>query len=145
MGSLPADYFRYCYFQDEILAELQLKRTTRAQDIMSHVSDYWQHHREEAESEHPELDPRRSRGGLNELELAVDVMDAVFNDRGEVWPVNVTNHGSIAGLPDDLVVETEGFVDRHGVTPLARGGLPRPVLGLVQALGEYQALTASAA
>ena len=91
------------------------------------------------------LDPGRSRGGINELELAVDVIDALFNDRGEVWPVNVANRGSIRNLSDDLVVETEGLVNRHGVTPLARGDLPQQVLGLVQMLGEYQALTARAA
>ena len=28
----------------------------------------------------------RSRGGINELELAIDCMDAVFNDRGETLP-----------------------------------------------------------
>jgi 6-phospho-beta-glucosidase len=145
MESLPADYFRYYYFRDEILAELRVKRTTRAQDIMAAVPDNWAHYAEVAVAEDPVLDPQRSRGGVNELELAVDVTDALFNDRGEVWPVNVTNGGSIRNLPDDLVVETEGFVSRQGVIPLAGGDLPRRVVGLVQMLGEYQALTARAA
>lgn len=145
MESLPADYFRYYYFRDEILAELRAKGTTRAQDIMAAVPDYWSHYRAAAAADEPELDPGHSRGGINELELALDVMDAVFNDRGEVWPVNVANRGSIPDFPDDLVVETEAFVDRRGVTPLAQGRLPRQVVGLVQMLGEYQALTARAA
>jgi 6-phospho-beta-glucosidase len=145
MDSIPADYFRYYYFTDEILAELQAKPTTRAQDIMQNVGDYWQHYREQAESDDPCLDPERSRGGIHELELAIDVIDAVFNDRREVWPVNVTNQGTIADLPDDLVVEVPGYVDAHGVQPLAQGNLPRHVAGLVKMLGEYQALAAEAA
>jgi 6-phospho-beta-glucosidase len=145
MGSLPADYFQYYYFKDEILAELSSKPTTRAQDIMARAPDYWRHYREQAASSAPELDPARSRGGLHELELAIDVMDAVFNDRREVWPVNIPNRGSIADFPDDLVVEVPGYVDRNGVTPLAQGHLPRQVAGLVKMLGEYQALTAEAA
>ncbi len=145
MGSIPADYFLYYYFKDDILAELQAKPTTRSQDIMAQVPDYWQHYREQAQADVPVLNPNRSRGGINELELAIDVMDAVFNDRKEVWPVNVPNRGAIADLPDDMVVEVQGFVDRNGVAPLTHGHLPRHVVGLVKMLGEYQALTAEAA
>jgi 6-phospho-beta-glucosidase len=145
MDSLPSSYFQYYYFKDEILAELQAKPTTRAQDIMAEVPDYWAHYREQAASEFPEIDPARSRGGLNQLELAIDVMDAIYNDRKEVWYVNVPNHGAIADFPDDLVVEVVAYVDRNGVTPLMQGHMPRHVLGLVQMLGEYQALTAEAA
>jgi 6-phospho-beta-glucosidase len=145
MGSLPSHYFQYYYFKDEILAELQAKPTTRAQDIMASVPDYWAHYREQAARAVPELDPGRSRGGINELELGIDVMDAIYNDRKEVWYVNVPNRGAIADFPADLVVEVVGYVDRNGVAPLVQGHMPRHVLGLVQMLGEYQALTAEAA
>jgi 6-phospho-beta-glucosidase len=145
MGSLPSSYFQYYYFKDEILAEMLAKPTTRAQDIMASVPDYWAHYREQAARAEPALDPAHSRGGIDELELGIDVMDAVFNDRKELWYVNVPNAGSIADFPDDLVVETMGYVDRHGVAPLVMGHLPRHVVGLVKMLGEYQALTAEAA
>ena len=145
MESLPSHYFQYYYFKDEILAELQAKPTTRSQDIMASVPDYWAHYREQAARDIPELDPGRSRGGLHELELAIDVMDAIYNDRKEVWYVNVPNRGSISDFQDDLVVETLGYVDRNGVAPLVMGHLPRQVVGLVKMLGEYQALAAESA
>jgi 6-phospho-beta-glucosidase len=145
MDSLPSHYFLYYYFKDEILEELQAKPTTRAQDIMAKVPDYWAHYRQQAASDVPELNPDRSRGGIHELELAIDVMDALYNDRKEVWYVNVPNHGSLADFPADLVVETQAYVDRNGVTPLVFGHMPRHVVGLVKMLGEYQALTAEAA
>jgi 6-phospho-beta-glucosidase len=145
MDSLPADYFQYYYFKEEVVAELKDKPTTRAQDILANVPDYWAHYEEQAASDQPALDPHRSRGGIHELELAIDVMDAVFNDREEVWPVNVPNRGAIADFPDDLVVEVPGYVDRHGVQPIAHGHMPRQVVGLVKMLGEYQALAAQAA
>ncbi|HVA93251.1 MAG TPA: glycoside hydrolase, partial [Chloroflexota bacterium] len=145
MGSIPNDYFFYYYYKDEILAELQAKPTTRSQDIMASVPDYWAHYKEQAAKDAPELDPKRSRGGINELELAIDVMDAIFNDRREVWPVNVPNQGAIADFPDDMVVETPGFVDRNGIAPVVQGHMPRQVVGLVKMLGEYQALAAEAA
>jgi 6-phospho-beta-glucosidase len=145
MDSLPADYFQYYYFKEDVLAELRAKPTTRAQDIMAKVPDYWAQYEEQAATDQPVLDPRRSRGGIHELELAIDVMDAVFNDRKEVWPVNVPGHGAIADFLDDLVVEVPGFVDRHGVAPIAQGYMPRHVVGLLKMLGEYQALAAEAA
>ncbi|MBX3062713.1 MAG: glycoside hydrolase [Anaerolineae bacterium] len=145
MGSIPADYFRYYYYRDENFAELSAKPLTRAQEIMKSMPDYWQHYREQAESKDPTLDPARSRGGIHELELAIDVMDAYYNDRQEVLPVNVPNKGAIADFPDDLVVEVPGFIDKQGITPLAQGHMPPQVVGLLQMLGEYQALTAEAA
>jgi 6-phospho-beta-glucosidase len=145
MGSIPSQYMQYYYYTDEVLAELRAKPTTRAQDIMAAVPDYWAHYREQAELEAPTLDPGRSRGGIHELELAIDVMDAIFNDRKEVWPVNVRNGGAIPDLPDDLVVECVGFVDATGVAPVAHGPMPRSVAGLTQALAEYQMLAADAA
>jgi 6-phospho-beta-glucosidase len=145
MGSVPNEYARYYFFTDEILAELRDKPTTRAQDILASVPDYWAHYREQAERDCPVLDPARSRGGIDELELAIDVIDAIFNDRPALLPVNVPNRGAIPDLPDDLVVETFGHVSGAGIAPLSLGPLPRPVAGLVKALGAYQALAAAAA
>jgi 6-phospho-beta-glucosidase len=67
MESLPADYCQYYYFKDEVLAELQAKSTTRSQDILAAVPDYWVHYREQAAAEVPVLDARRTRGGLHQL------------------------------------------------------------------------------
>lgn len=146
MESVPSWYFQYYYFERETLVELQAKRTTRAEDILGWVPDYWTHYEEQARSASPELDPKRSRGGIHELELAIDVIDAIVNDRATVWPVNVPNlGGALPGFPDDLVVEVPAIVRRAGVVPLAQPPLPATVRGLIEALGAYQALTAEAA
>jgi 6-phospho-beta-glucosidase len=146
MGSIPADYFMYYYFRDEVLAELRAKKTTRAEDIIGWAPDYWRHYEEQARLDDPQLDPDRSRGGINELELAIDVMDSIFNDKGEVHPVNMPNRGgALPGFPEDLVVELEGRCHRGGIDVLPARPLPRHVRGLVEMLGEYQALAAEAA
>jgi 6-phospho-beta-glucosidase len=146
MGALPSAYLDYYYFREETLAEARAKATTRAQDILAEVADYWRHYEEQAAADEPELDPARSRGGILELELAIDVIDAIVNDRGTTWPVNVPNAGGVLpGFPDDLVVEVPAVVDRRGATPNVVPPLPRPVRGLIEMLGEYQALTAEAA
>ena len=57
MGAIPADYFQYYYFTDEVLAEYQAKPTTRAEDILGWSTDYWRHYEEQAQTDDPQLDP----------------------------------------------------------------------------------------
>ena len=94
----------------------------------------------------PELDPARSRGGIHELELAIDAMNAYYNDTDEVLPVNLPNTGgALPGFDEDVVVEIPTRVDAGGFTPLPQPPLPHAVRGLVQALAEHQVLAAKAA
>ncbi|GHF43774.1 6-phospho-beta-glucosidase [Deinococcus metalli] len=145
LGTVPASYMRYYYFEREMVAELRAQPTTRAQDILAEVPEYWAHYREQLTADAPTLDPERSRGGIFELEVAVDVMDALFNDRAEVWPCNVVNRGALADLPDTLVVEGPCVVDAQGVRPVAGHRVPPAARALTGALGEYQQLAATAA
>jgi len=146
MGALPSWYLYYYYFRDQALAEARAKPTTRAQDIVVEAPDYWRHYREQAASDDPQLDPGRSRGGILELELAIDVIDAIVNDRHDRWPVNVPNVGHVLpDLPADMVVEVPAIIDRQGAHPVRVPPLPRHVRGLIMSLGEYQALAAEAA
>jgi 6-phospho-beta-glucosidase len=146
MGSLPSPYLDSYYFREETLAEARAKPRTRAGDILAGMDGYWRHYDEQSRAADPVLDPARSRGGILELELAIDVIDAIVNDRGTVWPVNVPNTGGVLpGFPEDLVVEVPATVDRRGATPIPQPPLPAPVRGLIEALGSYQALAAEAA
>ncbi|WP_407571689.1 glycoside hydrolase [Deinococcus altitudinis] len=145
LNSLPASYMRYYYFENEMVRELRGKSTTRAQDIQKDVPTYWQHYHEQVDAPNPILDPALSRGGIFELEVAVDVMDSVFNDKGEIWPTNVRNDGAVQDFSDAQVVEVPCLVNCQGVRPISGYRVPAPVRGLLGALGEYQQLTADAA
>lgn len=145
VGAVPASYLCYFYFHDEILAELQARPTTRAEDIVGWTADYWRHYAEQADAPEPALDPARSRGGIFELELALHAMDSHFNDLGDVMPVNTRNDGALPGFPDDLAVEVWCRVDRAGVQPVPSKPLPAAGVGLIKHLAEYQRLAADAA
>jgi 6-phospho-beta-glucosidase len=146
MESVPSDYFNYYYFKDEILREHQLAPMTRSEVIMSSLGDYWEHYREQAGSPAPLLDPARSRGGIHELELAIDAISAFYNDTGARLPFNVPNDGGVLpGFDETTVVELWGTVDAKGFHPEPQKPLPHSVLGITQQLAEYQILTARAA
>ncbi len=146
MDAIPAQYLRYYYFRGEMLAEMQAAATTRSQDIIAQVPDYWDHYAEQAEQADPQLDPARSRGGIFELELALDAIDSYYNDLGLVLPVNAPNiGGALPGFDEDVVVENFARVDREGIHPEASPAIPRHVRGLIGQLAEYQYLAADAA
>jgi 6-phospho-beta-glucosidase len=146
MRSVPADYFQYYYFREEVLRELQGAPTTRAEDLLAALPGYWEHYEEQSQAEVPVLDAKRSRGGIHELELAIDVMSAYYNDAPARLPVNLPNTGiALPGFDEDVVVEVWCDVDGSGVTPQAQKPLPHAVRGIVQQLAEFQYLAAEAA
>ncbi len=145
MESIPSDYFNYFYFREDLLREQQLARRTRSEVIMSSLGSYWAHYAEQADSPAPRLDPARSRGGIHELELAIEAISAFYNDTGARMPINIPNEGVVLpGFDEATVVEVWGTVDARGVHPERQRPLPHSVLGITQQLAEYQVLAAKA-
>jgi len=146
VGSIPSDYFRYYYFGAESFREAQAKRRTRAGVLIDALPGYWQHYEEQAAAEIPRLDPDKSRGGIHELELAIDVMTAYYNDVPDRLPVNLPNtDGALPGFDEDTVVEVWCDVDGKGARPVPQQPLPHAVRGITQTLAEFQRLAAEAA
>ena len=56
MGSIPAEYFMYYYFRDEI-ERARGQAHDAAEDIMGWAPNYWRHYEEQAKSDDPQLDP----------------------------------------------------------------------------------------
>ena len=146
MGSFPSGYFQYYFFERELARELGEKPTTRAQDILASVPSYWEHYESQLAAPDPVLNPALSRGGITELELAVDAIEAVFNDTHLTLPVNVPNRGCLPGFPDNLVAEIQGECSASGIRPLpAPAPLPPHLSGIVETLAEYQIAAGEAA
>ncbi|MEV0289878.1 MULTISPECIES: glycoside hydrolase [unclassified Kribbella] len=146
MGRVPSEYFKYYYFRDDMLRRMQADPKVRAEVILNAVPGYWEHYTEQSRSDDPVLDQARSRGGIHELELAIDAMHAHFNDTGDVLPVNLPNAGgALPGFDEDVVVEVPTRVDASAFTPIPQPALDHSVAGLVKALAEHQVLAAHAA
>ncbi|WP_405067817.1 glycoside hydrolase [Kribbella sp. NBC_01510] len=146
MRSIPSDYFNYYYFRNEVFRDQQAAPRTRSEVIMNAVPGYWDHYREQAESSHPHLDPARSRGGIHELELAIDVMSAYYNDTGARLPVNLPNvDNALPGFDAETVVEVYCTVNRKGCHIDPQQSLPLAVRGITRQLADYQMLAAKAA
>ncbi|MFN0108221.1 MAG: 6-phospho-beta-glucosidase [Blastocatellia bacterium] len=77
--------------------------------------------------------------------IALDVMTALTSDQPSRVVVNVANHGAIADLYADDVIEAPCQIDRTGARPIPVGKLPDSVCGLIQSVKEYERLTIRAA
>ena len=77
-------------------------------------------------------------------ETAADIIHAITFNRGFTDVVNLPNIGQIANLPMGAVVETMGYVDGSGFTPLTTGALPEPVRAVVAPHAEVQVRTVAA-
>ena len=91
----------------------------------------------------PELLERR--GGAYYSEAAAALVTSLLTGDGAHHYVDVRNEGTIAGLPDEAVVEVPATVDRDGAHPEPVVPLPPEQLGLVQAVTAYEVLTIAAA
>lgn len=125
LGSLPNYYYQWYYLERTWLSILQSKKTTRAEDLLEQLPGIFAHYREQLDAAGvPRLDALRSRGGLHELELALDLMAAILHNRRQRMPVNLPNQNAVAGLDRDLVVEVPAIVDGRGARPVPLDGLP---------------------
>ena len=60
-------------------------------------------------------------------EMNVTIIDALANDRGGLFQVNVTDHG-VPGIADDVAAEMPAYVSAAGIQPLKLGPLPEAVM-----------------
>ena len=85
------------------------------------------------------------RGGAYYSDAAVRLISSIYNDTGDIQPVNTLNNGSIASIPNDSAVEVSCIITKEGPKPLVMGDLPVPVRGLVQQIKSFERVAAEAA
>jgi alpha-galactosidase len=61
-------------------------------------------------------------------EQQVPIIDALTNDVGGTFQVNVPNHGALPGVDADVVVEVPAVIDAKGIQPLRVQPLPKKIM-----------------
>ena len=129
-----------------MLAELQAKPTTRAEDILGWVPDYWKHYEEQAQSASPDARPealarRHPRARARDRLHGRDLQRPRRGAAGERARTAARCRASRRPRRRDAGARATPT----GIHPLAMPGLPTHLRGLVEALAEYQQLAADAA
>jgi 6-phospho-beta-glucosidase len=142
LGAVPSYYLRYFYAHDEILEE-QRAGVPRAAEVAEIERGLLELYRDPSLTEKPALLERR--GGAFYSEAALGLIASLVSGDGAIHEVDVRNHGTLAGLADDDVVEVPARVTRTGAEPLPQPPLAPELLGLVQHVAAYERLAVRAA
>jgi 6-phospho-beta-glucosidase len=85
------------------------------------------------------------RGGAYYSDAACSLISSIYNDKGDIQPVNTRNNGAISGISPDSAVEVNCVITKDGPKPIAVGELPVAVNGLVQQIKSFERIAAEAA
>jgi len=143
LGMIPNYYLQYYYYTDHKLAEQRKWPPSRAEEVMEVEQDLLRQYADPALIQPPA--DLMKRGGAYYSTVAAQLLNAHFNDLGEVHIANARHGSAVPGWPEDWVLEMPCRVDRHGVHPLTAEPLPSACFGLLAQVKSYELLTVEAA
>jgi len=143
LGMIPNGYLGYFYYTDKRLARQQKWPPSRGEQVMQIEKDLLRQYAD-PDLKEPPADLMK-RGGAYYSTVATQLLNAHYNDLGEVHVANVRNQGAVPSWPADWVLELPCKVDRAGVHPLPIAALSPVCAGLIAQVKAYEQLTAEAA
>ena len=142
LGVWPSYYLRYFYEHDHVV-EQQRSKPSRAEEVAEIESQLLEIYADPAVDEKPAL--LQQRGGAYYSEAAVDLMASLITDRGDVQVVNLRNHGTLAFLADQAVIEVPAQVNGPGPRPQTLRPVDPLLAGLIAHVSAYEELALEAA
>ena len=143
IGALFSGYLQYYYNKSKVIEKQRSSLQTRGEEVLELEKEIF------ADFNNPDFCEKppslKKRGGDGYAQVAIDVMDAIYNDKSIRHVINVPNKGTFPFLPANAVIETAVTVDKSGIKPVAASPPPKPVWGLVSMVKNYEMMTAEAA
>ncbi len=143
LGMLPNYYLGYYYYTGRKLEAQGQWPPSRAEQVMEIERELLDKYAQIERIEPPE--ELMKRGGAYYSTVATQLLNAHYNDLGEVHVVNVPHRGAVPGWPEDWVLEMSCRVGRSGIEPLAAEPLPLACFGLLAQVKAFEILTVRAA
>jgi 6-phospho-beta-glucosidase len=143
LGMMPNYYLRYYYYTDKMLAKQEKWPPSRGEEVIEIEKDLLREYSDPNLKEPPA--DLMKRGGAYYSTVATQLLNAHFNNLGEMHVCNVRQGGMVAGWDPDWVLEMPCKVDKKGVHPLAANPLPQDRFGLLAHVKAYEILTVEAA
>lgn len=140
---IPNYYLDYFYNAGRNLEKQKMWPPSRADEVIQVEKDLLVQYAEPSLNEPPS--DLMKRGGAYYSTVATQILNAHYNDLGEVHVVNTLNNGAVQEWSKDWVLEMPCKVDRRGIHPLQTEPLPAFCFGLIAAVKSYELLTIEAA
>lgn len=116
IGAIPTCYLEYYYFKNSKLAKLKAAEKTRGErcmEIEEELLNIYQNN-----ELHVKPEQLSQRGGARYSEVAINLVNSIWNDIGDIQVVNTLNKGAMDFLDDNDAVEVCARIDKDGAHPI---------------------------
>lgn len=144
VGAIPSSYLEYYYFKDKKLSLLKESSQTRGEKCMDIEEELLGIYSNAELHTKPEL--LASRGGANYSEVAISLVDAIYNDKQELHVVNLLNRGALDFMEETDAVEVTAVVGKDGAKPVRIEGFDNHhIIDYMRMVKAYERETVAAA
>jgi len=146
LNAIPCPYHNYYFFTKEQL-ETQLEEFEKGEVRAEVVKKVEEELFELYKDVNLKVKPKQleQRGGALYSEAACNLIDSLYNNKGDVQYVNIPNNGTITNLPNDCSIEAACFMTADGPKPTPLGDLKPAVNGLIQTIKSFESLVVQVA
>ena len=132
LGVLTSPYLQYYYHTTKKVTSMNAAPMTRGEHVQMLEKEVYDAYADPANDEKPAALAKRGGGGYSEV--AMNFVNAVYNNIDTEMVVNVPNNGAISFLPDHAVVEIPCLVNKRGMSPLRVAKVPDMCWGMIAAV-----------
>lgn len=143
LGCLTSPYLQYYYRTDEKLEHFRTQKQTRGEFVQDLEKEVFAGYNDPTNADIPKALYKRGGGGYSEV--AMNFVNAVYNNVDTEMVVNVPNRGAVPFLPENGVVEINCLVNRRGMSPIHQSHIPEGCWGLISEVKNYEMLAVEAA
>lgn len=143
---IPSPYLSYYFFTKEQLEhqlELFKEHNVRAEFVKKVEDELFELYKDENLTTKPKQ--LEQRGGANYSDAACELINSIYNDKGDIQYVNTLNKGAITNLPGDTVVEIAATITKDGPVPIGIGEIPYAINGTIQNIKSFERMVCEAA
>ncbi|NOV01578.1 6-phospho-beta-glucosidase [Paenibacillus planticolens] len=144
VGAIPSSYMEYYYYNKKKLNLLKEAELTRGEKCMQIEEELLGIYEDSELHSKPEL--LSTRGGANYSEVAISLVDAIYNDKQEVHVVNLLNNGALDFMEDSDAVEVCAVIGKDGAKPIKVNDFGnRHIIDYMRMVKAYERETVAAA
>jgi len=141
--SIPNSYLQYYYYREQQLQHMKEEKKCRGEVCLEIEEELLKLYQRPELIEKPAILDKR--GGHLYSDVAVSLVNAIYNNKNEEHIVNVKNNGALDFMANDDVVEISCNVNKNGAAPLPLKNLDNDhVRGMMRVVKAYEKYTVRA-
>ena len=136
VGAIPTSYLEYYYFKDQKLDKLKSSEKCRAEVCMEIEEQLLDIYSNSELHVKPELLSRR--GGSRYSEVALNLVNSIYNDTRDIQVVNVLNNGAIPFMDDNDAVEVCAIIGKNGAETIKTNYQNKHIEEIMKTIKAYE-------